>query len=419
MIHKTQPCFLFSALVLILACCAASAASRSVKPMSLNVMAFGAKGDGKTDDTVAFQKALDAAGKPGAGVVSVPEGKYLIKGHLEFPARVTMSGIGESPNYDAGDKGSVLLAVENEGNPNGKPFIFLREKCTLKGVIINYPNQGTKNLKPYPWTIRGQGDGIAIINVYMINPWQAVDFGTHLCGAHYIKGLYAGAISRGIWVDGCLDVGRIEDVHLYPFGGWKDDIKSTMLSQGVAFSFGRTDWEYLSNCFTFGYNTGFHFYKGKHGAANVVLSQSGADDGVYCVKMDAGQGHSGVAFSNTQFMGQVWVSPTNFGPLKFSNCGFWPVRETDSFALLEGNATVTFSSCHFFDWGRTTPSAPGILAKRGSLIVSSCDFMAGKPKVTLEDGVVSAVIFGNRMRGGEKITNNSKGKVQIGFNVEE
>jgi hypothetical protein len=52
-----------------------------------NVRSFGAVGDGKTDDTTAFQKALDAAGKAGGGVVYAPRGNYFFTGNL------TMTGL--------------------------------------------------------------------------------------------------------------------------------------------------------------------------------------------------------------------------------------------------------------------------------------------------------------------------------------
>ena len=44
----------------------------------LNVRDFGAKADGKTKDTAAFQKALDACATNGGGTVTVPTGSYLI-----------------------------------------------------------------------------------------------------------------------------------------------------------------------------------------------------------------------------------------------------------------------------------------------------------------------------------------------------
>ena len=44
-----------------------------------NVRDFGAKGDGKTLDTGAIQKALDECGNSGGGLVEFPPGVYLSK----------------------------------------------------------------------------------------------------------------------------------------------------------------------------------------------------------------------------------------------------------------------------------------------------------------------------------------------------
>src|SRR5512136_187247 len=61
-----------------------------------SVTDFGAKGDGKTDDTAAFQKALDSAGQEGGGVVYAPRGNYFFAGHLNVPNAVTLKGVWES-----------------------------------------------------------------------------------------------------------------------------------------------------------------------------------------------------------------------------------------------------------------------------------------------------------------------------------
>lgn len=51
----------------------------------LNVKAFGAKGDGVTDDTAAVQAAINAANAANGGVIYFPSGIYLIGSALVIP----------------------------------------------------------------------------------------------------------------------------------------------------------------------------------------------------------------------------------------------------------------------------------------------------------------------------------------------
>ena len=63
---------------------------------SFGVVSFGAKADGKTDDTAAIQKALDATSKLG-GVVRLMAGKFLVAGSLEIPVGVALAGSNQAP----------------------------------------------------------------------------------------------------------------------------------------------------------------------------------------------------------------------------------------------------------------------------------------------------------------------------------
>src|SRR5271154_2920134 len=112
------------------------AASPAV-PSTWSVMDFGAKGDGKTDDTAAFQKAMDTAGQAGGGVVYAPRGNYFFAGHLDVPQAVTLKGMWESVPAHNGlrdrgsarptDNGTTFLVTEGEGTETGAAFITLHD----------------------------------------------------------------------------------------------------------------------------------------------------------------------------------------------------------------------------------------------------------------------------------------------------
>ena len=96
-----------------------------------NVRSFGAVGDGQTDDTAAFQKALDAASKAGGGVVYAPRGNYFFAGSLNIPNAVTLAGLWQSVPAHNGlrdrglpkptDDGTTFLVTVNAGNPFPAP----------------------------------------------------------------------------------------------------------------------------------------------------------------------------------------------------------------------------------------------------------------------------------------------------------
>ena len=171
----------------ILSCLPAAARSAA----SANVMQFGAHADGKTDDTKAFQAALDARAGAG-GVVFAPAGNYYIATHLNIPSNVTLQGVWHAPpkaTHETG--GTTLLAVEGAGSETGTPFITMNTNSTLEGITVDYPNQSMTAIVPYPWCIASAGgDDDAIVNCLLVDPYQAVDFGTHSAARHTIRGLY-------------------------------------------------------------------------------------------------------------------------------------------------------------------------------------------------------------------------------------
>lgn len=412
---------------LIVSMAAVHAAEPSEKGL-MNVLDFGAKGDGSTDDTAAFQSALDKAGITG-GTVYAPPGLYRINGVLNIPEGVTLEGTWPGPHTSQLDKGTTLLAFAGRGDEDSDPFISLRTGSTLKGVTICYPDQKATDVHPYPWTIQGRGQHFNIIDVTITNAYNGIDCGTFHNEGHHLRNVHMCALRRGVFIDQCTDIGRLENVHIHNVYYWRmstpcvpskeevDAVQRYTPEHLEGFIIGRTDWEYISNCFVIWAKVGFHFIRGK-GLANAVITQSGSDIGPLAVKIDAVQDHAGVAFENCQFMSGFEVGPDNVGPVKLSNCGFWGRSGTGPQMTLLGRGTVTLTSVHFSEWAEDKPC---ISVAGGSLLMSSCEFMgspANTQHVYLGKDVVSAVISGNRFRHGNiGVVNESDGDVQILANV--
>ena len=243
---------------------------------------YSAASDGKTDDTQAFQKALDEVGAAGGGIVFVPTGKYMIKTHLSVPAGTALVGVGRAPrSYAPESPGSALLAVEGAGSMEGTPFItLLGPNSTIEGITVFYPEQViAEKPVPYPWTLRGGGGyDVSIINVLLVNPYQAVDFATNQSARHYVRGLYGQPLLKGIWVDQCYDIGRIQNVHFWPF--WTQDklIVDFTTTKATTFIFQRTDWEVVEDIFCWGYHVGIEFSASKYGAMNGQMTDINLDN---------------------------------------------------------------------------------------------------------------------------------------------
>ncbi|MGB2866016.1 MAG: glycosyl hydrolase family 28-related protein, partial [Sedimentisphaerales bacterium] len=98
----------------------------------------------QTDDTAAFQKALDAAEKAGGGIVYAPRGNYFFAGNLNVSDAVTLAGIWQSVPAHNGlrnkefpkptDDGTTFLITGGAGSEDGPAFITLNTNSTLKGV---------------------------------------------------------------------------------------------------------------------------------------------------------------------------------------------------------------------------------------------------------------------------------------------
>ncbi len=413
-----------NALLLILMALALSTAALG-QPSQVDVRDYGAKGDGVTDDTQAFTDAMAAVAEKG-GTVSVPVGNYLIKTHLSIPSKVTLEGVWKIPTAFAQMTGSTLLAVEGAGSETGTPFITIGMNSAFKGMIVYYPDQKPEKIVPYPWCIAcAGGDNSSIIDCLLVNPYQGVDFGSKASGRHYIRNLYGQPLRRGIYVDNCFDVGRIENVHFWPFWKWDEEsgIRDWLWKNGEAMIFARTDWEYVFNFFCFGYGIGMRFIAGKDGPCNGNFLGCGVDAAEIAVLVEETQ-PPGLLFTNGEFVSfagekpcEIVVKDTHTGVVQFSNCSYW--GSSDQIARIAGTGQVSFNGCNFLGWDRKANKIPAIELFGGDLIVNGCNFRGAGPQVALRGKSRSAVVTSNRFGGPLAIANPVNAQLEAGFNVFE
>lgn len=57
-----------------------------------NIRDFGAVGDGKTDDTIAFKSAMAVIASNNGGTLTIPDGEYIVNGPVALPSGLVMQG---------------------------------------------------------------------------------------------------------------------------------------------------------------------------------------------------------------------------------------------------------------------------------------------------------------------------------------
>jgi len=411
---------------------AVSLAVGAPKPDLYSVRDFGAIGDGKTDDTAAFQKALDSAKEAGGGVVYAPRGNYFFAGHLNVPGSVTLKGMWESvPSHvgirDRGapkptDDGTTFLVTENQGKEEAPAFITLHENSTLQGVVIYYPQQDPAEApKPYPWAIAMRGNNPAVLSVELLNPYNGIDAAHNQ--RHLIRDVQGQPLRRGIYVDDIFDIGRIENVHFNPWWSMKPRLFRWQQEHGEAFIFARSDWQYVFNTFCFGYDVGYKFTQSRIGVCNGNFLGIGADDCRTALLVE-NSALMGLLISNGEFVSfrgpdptMVRVGTNNTGSVRMVNCAFW--GPCNQIAKISGRGTVGFSDCTFVQWDRKKEGRHAIQVESGTILVRGCEFREDKPQIELGEAVSHAVVSDNIYKGKPRLTNRNKHSVSVKTNSDD
>ena len=405
---------------------------------------------GLTDVTEQIQAYLTALAENGGGILFLQPGKYRIDGTFTIPTGVELRG---AADYASIPKAvNTILCVytpieEGKDEYTSTATITMEENSGIRGIIVNYPLQNSRfrqidqvvdpvkskeatdaaqkaenqaaaaegrepvavdpvqvfakyyefDFEPYPYTIRGTGADIYIVNVSIRNGWNGVDFKTYRCDNHYIDYLAGHFFNRGIIIGAGAKNGYVRNFQfnynsIYQaagdvwagFGGepaasgvasyFHQPMQAQFNNNSIILQLGHVEDQLVYNCFNYAGYIGVHLIEENGRAADARIFGHGVDYGTQSVKIEAAE-H--VEFTNMQLTSfnqcgsdgntkryavdqsktplyDIWLTDTFEGEITITNFNEWAPSPTagvrvDSGKLNMYNAQYSHTVAHLFE----------------------------------------------------------------------
>ena len=430
---------------------------------------FGAKAKPGFDNRAAFQAAIDAAYKNGGGVVYIPAGNYEFRSTqtatrkvrvrqdteeimkdfnyqyvLNIPSSVQLRGDWADPELNKGKVLGTILEVrvgKNAPNYNGTVeswwndsqaggalrtthtsiadrFIDLNSGTGVTNLSIWYPEQDINDIKPYPWTLfQPSGDCVTIENVTLVNSYNG--FYSAPSELHYVLNSYMTALSTGIEVHVCTDIGRIENVKIDP-KYWANSglpgspaltrVAAYTKANGTGFNMHRSDWEYVSNLYVSDYKTGMWVgrepgYSDTPNAQFYEIHIKNCETGIYVQAVNP----YGLLISNSTFGAEKDGRAVYFYKDFKTSVQFNGVDFTGPVVSDGSDGVISFESCTFSDYGDYA-----LKVNNGNVLLTQSDFKRPAGHVFLGAAVNTLKSVNSGYKGKLEIKNESKSaKVEV------
>ncbi len=433
---------------------------------AISVTQYGAVGSGSVDNTAAFQKALDAAGRTGA-IVKVPAGRYYFGSAsnpnpaLDVPAQVVLEGVnaGErsclggsrgTASSDVTEKGTVFLV--GAGADGTVPFLTLNANSALRNATIYYPHQplsatnGWSAPTPYPATIYMDGNNASVDNVCGVNPYlfitKSLDGSSVRTNVRHVSGQ---PLSRGLVVDADPDVTHYEDIHFGHTWDKSPAMARWMLANAWGFAIYRGDDLKFTDCSAVGYNRGFYFgfshlpstvdlVRGRSGPYSGGLQACTAENCAYGVWIDASRQDTDITFHGCAFSSNLTTHGTAVmisnnvdtnGNMTFEGCRFWQAKGPLFINQARAGGNITIAGCSFDAWGTQStgldPASAAITcgdvsspnAPSAKTLIVNCIFNLDKYTYTATPSVQGVLFEGNTTVNGPHIQSASTLRLRL------
>jgi fibronectin type 3 domain-containing protein len=372
------------------------------QPDEQNVKSYGAKGDGVTDDTVAFLNAIAAAQTGKNNGIYVPMGHYVISSTL------TLNGVEMVGKIEGGWPADTMPMPTLLIRQYSSPGLALLAGASVHGVAIEY-DQGTPNNTNAP-AISLQGIGITLSSLRILTPYDGISTleGATPGRARLSDILILQPTHAGVQITKCYDFVQYRHIEV---------LCNAAMSTGPAFSFGRVDeGGYVglvaSNC-----AIGMQFY------ADTDTNPAGGEfTGSFagCSTINCGTGIMVTGDQKVKITGGDFTS-VNYGAV---------INGTNAEVIISGGkwlannnqaVLVTLGGNVIFDgnmFGRSAPVANPLVWLQNCTTVTVNDnhFLPGSTGLEIDSQVQRAVIYGNSFEDGG-ITNNTSGLTAISANL--
>ncbi|MDW8104970.1 MAG: glycosyl hydrolase family 28-related protein [Armatimonadota bacterium] len=376
-----------------------SAQTVTVRPRSspaVNVRDFGARGDGRTDDTIAFEKAIEAARSAGT-VVFVPRAHYLLTRTLVLE---NVSLTGPAPGVWCADVDTLPILLPQHRQ---SPCLVLKAGGGLQAMAIRYDWQGEPDSGAPAVLVAGIGAYISQVKI--LYPWDGIMAdGVSNIGRLNVENVFIVAPRNiGMRVTGTWDVPTVRNVEVWNLGPVPRPFE-----KGVGFDLGKNDMLRMSDCFVFAMHTGYLLREEIPG----VVVEGGTWGTLTGCSSDFC--HVGI-----EVRGEHTISVT--GGCYWSH--FWGVR-------VEGDrARVRLTGAEFKSNGAPcvevlraeqvvvdgcsllrpmeTFSAPAVHLRGGHTTLSGCHLFSATEGIRIDAGVSSALIAGNTLQAARPVVHTA------------